>query len=141
MSGLKFMVALVMVLGIGWSYWYSVSFTVLGGMLGVVVYLFLGELTRRAIGFFYPNYVPGTKLHRRMRIIVRIRQTSGLAGIALLTPIFLSVPVGTYAAIALGYSWHRILVYMFVAFSFWAFLLFGLYHLIEWDVRSLWGGA
>ena len=136
MSAFKYMVAVVMVFGYSWDFWYSVSFTVLGGMFGVVGYTFFGELLRKGIRFLFPRYKGESLLETRRGLIEIIRSKGGLIGLSLLTPVFLSVPVGTIAAIALGYRWPKILIYMFFAFSFWAFLFFGLYDFLGIDFRA-----
>lgn len=136
MSAFKYMVAVVMVFGYSWNFWYSVSFTVLGGMFGVVLYTFFGELLRKGIQLVFPRYNGESILEKRKGLIEKIRSRGGLIGIALLTPIILSVPVGTVAAVAIGYRWPRILLYMFAAFSFWAFLFFGLYDFLGIDLRE-----
>jgi hypothetical protein len=50
-----------------------------------------------------------------------------LYGIAFLTPILLSVPIGTLMAAALEENKWRIKRYMFVSFAFWTLLLYGIY--------------
>lgn len=136
MAGFKYMVAVFMAFGYGWSIWYGISFTVLGGMLGVVVYMFFGAVLKRAIKRIFPAWSSSSRMEKQRLLAERVRNVAGLAGIALLTPVFLTVPIGTLSAIGLGYSWPRILVYMFVAFSFWSFLFFGSYELLDIDIRT-----
>mgnify|MGYP000123001593 CR=1 FL=1 len=137
MAGFKYMVAVFMAIGYGWSIWYSISFSVLGGMMGVLIYIFFGGLIKRLVRQFIPQLSRGSNLERRRVLIERVKGVAGLAGIALLTPVLLTVPIGTLSAVGLGYPWPRILVYMFVAFSFWSFLFFGLYDIVGIDIRAL----
>lgn len=136
MAGFKYMVAVFMAFGYGWNMWYSISFAVLGGMLGVVVYIFFGSVLKQMIRSFFPGWVNGNSMEKRRVMIEKVRNVAGLAGIALLTPVILTVPIGTLSAVGLGYPWPRIIVYMFVAFSFWSFLFFGLYDVLGIDIRS-----
>lgn len=105
--------------------------------MGVLIYIFFGGLIKRLVRQFLPQLSRGSNLERRRVLIERVKGVAGLAGIALLTPVLLTVPIGTLSAVGLGYPWPRIVVYMFVAFSFWSFLFFGLYDILGIDVRAL----
>lgn len=68
---------------------------------------------------------------RRNRSIVKIWKKYGLYGIAFLTPIILSIPIGTIIANSLVDNRKKILLYMFVSLVFWsAFMLtmFEIFH-------------
>lgn len=136
MAGFKYMVAVFMAIGYGWSLWYSISFSVLGGLLGVAVYMAFGSVLQQFIRRFFPGWVSEEKMAKRQQLVQRVRNVGGLAGIAFLTPILLTVPIGTLSAVGLGYRWPKVLVYMFVAFSFWSFLFFGLYDFTGFDLRE-----
>jgi hypothetical protein len=68
---------------------------------------------------------------KRNRKIVRIWTKYGLFGIALLTPIILSIPLGTLIANSLESNRKKIVLYMFVSILFWSLTmtsLFAIYH-------------
>lgn len=136
MAGFKFMVAVFMAFAYGWGIWYSIAFLVLGGMLGVTVFIFFGTMIKLLVRRWFPALTTGRNVERKRIIIERVRRWSGLAGIALLTPVFLTVPVGTFAAVGLGYRWPRIMVFMFIAFSFWSFFFVGLYMVLGIDLPA-----
>jgi hypothetical protein len=116
-SGLNFVEVLVCTIG--------------GGMLGVIVYLYLWELIVK----LYRRFVPikpkegGIKINNTRRWIVKIIVKYELYGIAFLTPILLSVPIGVLMAAALEESKWRIKRYMFFSFVFWTLLFYGVYAL------------
>jgi hypothetical protein len=57
---------------------------------------------------------------RRNRRIVKIWRSYGLFGIAAITPIILSIPIGTLVANSLESNKKRILLYMFFSTLFWS---------------------
>jgi len=138
-SGFKYVV------GVGSAIAYDLGFTIsvisafLGGITGVSVYIFFGESIRKGWSRWFPSK---RKVTRTRRFVVRLKQRGGLWAIAFLTPLILSVPLGTFAAVAIGYPWPRIMLAMSISFAFWSLLLFGLYDIIGFNlnefVRELW---
>lgn len=64
----------------------------------------------------------------RSRKIVRIWSKYGLIGLAALTPIFLSIPIGTFFITRLERNKRKILLYLFVSITLWSLLLTTLFH-------------
>jgi hypothetical protein len=60
---------------------------------------------------------------RKSRMFVKMKLKYGLSGIAFLTPILLSVPVGTFIATKLTHNKSKIFTYIAVAILFWAMAL------------------
>lgn len=60
---------------------------------------------------------------KRTRRMVRIWKRYGLVGIAALTPIIFSIPIGTFFMSRMEKNKKRILLYMFVSISIWSLLL------------------
>ena len=72
-----------------------------------------------------------TKSNRK---IVKIWARFGLAGIALITPVILSIPIGTLIANSLVSDRRKIILYMFFSILFWSVLMtsmFELYHAVD----------
>ena len=68
---------------------------------------------------------------KRNRKIVVIWKKYGLVGIAFLTPVILSIPIGTLIANSLVPDKKKIMVYMFFSVLFWAIFItvgFDIYH-------------
>jgi uncharacterized membrane protein YbhN (UPF0104 family) len=113
--------------------WAGFLITLGGSMLGVIIYVYAGEwllerwLARR------PNHKVFSKGTRRL---VRIKNNGGLWGIALLTPVLLSIPVGCLLAIAMEHHRMRIVRIMFFSLLIWGGLIFGLKELFDIDITA-----
>ena len=65
----------------------------------------------------------------RSRRIVRIWTTYGLVGLAALTPILFSIPLGTFVMTRLESNRKKILLYMFISIVCWSLLLTSLFEM------------
>ena len=92
--------------------------TTIGMMLSVVLITYAGT----ALLALWQRYrtEPPKRFTRRTRLAIRIWRRSGLAGIALLTPIILTPIGGTVLAVSFGVKRGLILLYMLVSAVFWA---------------------
>ena len=101
--------------------------TVGGGMIGVVAY----DLLLMEILYFIKKKrgIDPTKfqVNRKMRRLVTFRRKFGLAGIALLTPLVLQVPVGTLLAGTIEQNSRKVFAYMFVSFMLYSTIFYLLY--------------
>ena len=132
----KFMVAI----GLGYLFKYgvlqSIAITTTGGMIGVTFFTYLEELALM-LPFLNPQQPQsGIKINKKMRTIVHIKNSFGIYGIAFLTPIFLTVPIGTVMAHLLGESKTRVFAAMLIAFLFWSTIFFSLYYFLGIDLYS-----
>lgn len=106
--------------------------TVGGGMLGVVVYLYLWDLMLGVYYKFFPKklkpYKPVSKGRRKLfKFIIKYETL----GIALLTPILLSVPIGTILASTFEENKWKIKWYMFLSFLGWSVAIYFCYDFIK----------
>jgi hypothetical protein len=112
-------------------------------MLGVVVYTYLGKLFYRVWRKFNPAPDDKVRFTRLKRIVVIVRRRQGLVGIALLTPVLLTVPVGTFAANIIEPDKRLVLGYMAASFFLWSVGLVALDTWLNLDLldslRSLFG--
>lgn len=100
----------------------------LGMMTSVLLVLFAGSAIEQ-IQRRYRKAAPKL-FSKRTRLAVRIWQRSGLAGIALLTPILLTPIGGTVLAVSFRVSALRIIVAMLLSGAFWGVVLsWGMYQL------------
>ncbi|MCB0737838.1 MAG: hypothetical protein KDC92_10025, partial [Bacteroidetes bacterium] len=110
--------------------------TVIGGMVGVVAYdlllLEIIDFIKRKRGI-----EKRFRMNKRMRRLVRIRSKFGLIGIAALTPILLQVPVGTILAGTIEQNSKKVALYMFISFSFYSVLFYGLNVVFDFNPNSL----
>ena len=68
---------------------------------------------------------------RRNRRIVKIWRRWGLLGLALLTPVTISIPVGTFIATRLVPNRKKVFLYMFLSVLFWSVLLSSLFEIYQ----------
>ena len=89
--------------------------SVVGMMITVFLIVFSGDFIRNR---FYK--VKPKKFTKMTRYGVKIRQKFGLAGIAFLTPILFTPPVGAALSMAFRYDKKAILLQMFISAVAWA---------------------
>ena len=75
----------------------TLFFTVVGGVLSVLVFSFLSDKIYKLIKKRRQNKVK--KRSMKKALAIKTARKYGLFGIAFLTPIFLSIPIGTYLAL------------------------------------------
>ncbi len=137
-SGIKFLLGLGLVILYDFSFWFGFTVTVVGGTGGLFIFLIFGPGIDRLW-----NKMPWrrNKIRRKFtwsrRLIVRIKQNGGLIFIALLTPLILTIPLGVFSSLSLGYSWKEIVPSMILSIMFWSALILGLYHLIGFDLSKM----
>ena len=101
LSGLKYFFGLVnatFVCNLGFLP--SVLLTISGGMAGVFAFIILDKIAIR-LWRRYRKPITRVKFTKTRRLIVKVRSTYGLAGIAFLTPLLFQVPIGTIIALRL----------------------------------------
>jgi len=132
----KWLLGVLFILGSDLGFWPSVFWCAGGGMLGVVFYTYLGQLFYRVWRRFRPVADGRVRFTRLKRVIVWVRRRHGLTGIAVLTPILLTVPIGTFAANLLEPNKTLVLGYMAAAFLFWSLGLAGLDAWLQLDLLA-----
>ncbi|MGB1204709.1 MAG: hypothetical protein ACPG5B_03615 [Chitinophagales bacterium] len=130
----KYAVALGLIFYNDFNFIESISLAILGGMIGVFFFSFFGDAIIKLKNYLFKTEKKAFTVNRRTRFLVKVRRRYGLAGIAFLTPLFLTVPVGTMVASSL-YRKNRLKVYsyMFIAFAFWSVVLCGAYSWFGFD--------
>jgi hypothetical protein len=132
LSSVKFSIGGVPLAVVGYNFPFikAVATTSVGGILGVVIFLYLSEKILKAWYHFFPHKHPSHPQRskkkiftRRNRIIVSIKRSYGLLGISILTPLALSIPVGVFLAVRYFKDKQKILVYMITSVFLWSLLL------------------
>ena len=103
---------------------------IIGGIIGIVLFTYLGSYMQDYLVKTFPKRF-GRRFTSSNRFLVRIKQKFGLGGIAALTPIVLSIPVGILFALALTHDKKKIMVSMLLSMFFWATVLFLPYYLFN----------
>lgn len=75
-----------------------------------------------------------TKFNRR---VIRIKHRFGLTGIAILTPIFLSIPIGAFLAERFYKDKKKVIIYLSISAISWCFILYFIY-LFFYDTFRAW---
>jgi hypothetical protein len=119
-SGVKFILAAPLSFTLGFNFVQTILFTTLGGIIGIFFFFYLSEgilrLYRKILPFIKSFFsrkkwslnlknIPvkaviknKKSFSKKNKFIVLTRRKYGLFGIALLTPVLLSIPLGTFLA-------------------------------------------
>lgn len=133
----KYIFGVIGAISAGFNLVETLVVTVGGGMVGVVVYLYVWD----GLVWLYRKIIPrkaieGIRINNRLRLIVKVIKKYELYGVAFLTPLLLSVPVGVIVASAFEEDKWRIKRYMFFSFLGWSLFLYGIRTLFGIDVQS-----
>ncbi len=119
--------AVPLALSFGFSFFEAVVVTTLGGFTGVLAFVALSDIIlrklkeRRLKRKHTQELSPKKKIFsKKNRLIVHVKHRFGLLGIAVLTPLLFSIPVGCFLAIRYFKDKQRIIIYMFASILFWS---------------------
>lgn len=115
------------------SYIETLSLTISGGILGVFVFAFLTDY----IVMLWTYFITITKLNKiklfskktnvnakkftfKNKTIVKVKKNYGLIGLAILTPILLSIPVGTFISLRYFPERNKTISYLIISVILWA---------------------
>lgn len=149
-SGVKFLFAPLLSIGYGFTYLQTVLFTTVGGIAGVFFFYFLSKwLIGLYIKYcpFVISYFGGEEAKKRMeagdcrkpdkkkftrknKVLINMRKNYGFFGIIMLTPVLLSIPLGTFLAKKYYSKKSNILLYLSISVVFWSFCISSLYFFI-----------
>jgi len=98
-SAVKFFAGPLLAKSFGFGYLQTIFITSLGGIVGVLVFFNLGA----RIVHFFPNFFKPIKKNRKIftkknKFFVMLIRNYGLFGIAMFSPIIISIPVGSFLA-------------------------------------------
>lgn len=112
--------------GYGFGFWEVAGYSALGGILGVAIFIFLGASIQRGFRRVFPKKQSPKVFTRKNRFIVKVKKNFGLAGIAFITPWFLSVPIGTFISMGIYRNKRMVFLYQSASILLWSFLGAGL---------------
>ncbi len=141
-SSIKFLIAPALSFSMGLNFLQTLLSTTTGGITGVVFFFFLSrwlillyaryfvfymhKIKKNIYGFLnleIPVIIPARRFTRRNRFIIKIIRKYGLTGIVVLTPVLLSIPIGTFLATRYYSSNRYLLVYLISSVLFWSLLM------------------
>jgi hypothetical protein len=136
-SSVKYLFGIFAAIGADLNFIETLVCTVSGGMIGVLVYLYLWDRILWVYHKFFPKKHSDKPISKSKRRILRFVIRYELYGIVLLTPIILSVPVGTILAVTFEHNKWRIKRFMLIGFTAWTVVTYGLYKLLGININEL----
>lgn len=125
-SMVKFVAGPLAGLALSLSWWETAICTVVGMMLSVVIFVFLGSAIQQLIGQYRKN--KPKLFSKRTRMAVRVWKRSGMTGIAILTPLLFTPIGGTLIAVSFKVPKHTIIAQMLLWGAIWGIIMsFGLF--------------
>ncbi len=143
-SAIKFLVAAPTSYLFGYSYLHTIINMIIGGLIGVLFFYYSGRWLfahypvwkRKVIRFYHmllgipyqikqanELYVPKKVFTRKNRTIIKIREKFGFAGLIILTPVLLSIPLGTFIAVKYYSRRRDLLGWLSISVVGWSILL------------------
>lgn len=99
MSGIKFFAAPLLAKTFGFTFLETILVTSLGGVLGVFVFFNIGSRIFHFFPiFFKPINAKGKIFTKKNKFYVKLIRNYGLFGIAIFSPILISIPIGSFLA-------------------------------------------
>ena len=123
LSGIKFFFSPSTTYLSGYSFIETLGITISGGVIGILIFFYFGEFLKylfSGIRFSKKEKKTFTKSTRR---IVSIKSKYGLIGLAILTPVLLSIPLGSLLAAKYFDHDKRTLPFLILSVVLWSLLL------------------
>lgn len=129
-SAFKYMFGAISGAAIGLAWYESLICSMIGMLLMNVSVMQLGSLFGKLEKRFAKKRRKKNPFNKRTRWAIKIRQRLGMWGIAFLTPVVFTPPLGAFLAVTFGYSRREILIKMFFSSLAWgSFFVFFFYYL------------
>ena len=124
MSFVKFFLAIPLAFTFDFSFWQTFLITCFGGILGVLFFAQFRKVILKIYYRFFP-YKPKVRKKRGFKNVLAIKTAKkyGLFGIAFLTPIVFSIPLGTFLALHFFPNKKRTLPILIASVLGWSFIL------------------
>jgi hypothetical protein len=127
LSTFKFVLGGVpLALTLGFSFFETVVVTSFGGFTGVLIFVGLSDFIIKRIKQRRQQKIDSKVIDRKKkftrtnRLIIHVKHRFGLWGIAALTPLLFSIPIGCFLATRYFKDKQKIIVYMFASILFWS---------------------
>lgn len=122
-SATKFFFAPGISTSLGYNFAETLIITSSGGILGVIVFYYFGEFIFRLYDRFSRklkrNRSPKV-FSRKNKLIVKVKSKWGLIGLAIITPVLLSIPVGSFIAARFFNTHQRTLATLIISVILWS---------------------
>ncbi|MCK5823285.1 MAG: hypothetical protein KAG95_04730 [Bacteroidales bacterium] len=118
----------------------TILLTSVGGTIGILSFAFLTKpisiafnliVDKTRKNLFFKKFISQSKIMKKQksvfskknRRVIRVKQKFGLLGVATITPIILSIPVGTFIAVKYYSLSSKTLLFLISAVIFWSVAL------------------
>ena len=122
-SMVKLILGVPLALSLDFSFWQTVLFCFIGGSFVVIFFAFFTEKVTNLYYKFLPKKVKVDKEEKetfKQKMVRKARKKYGLIGLAFLTPVFLSIPFGTFITLRYFPNKVKTLPYLFVSVFLWS---------------------
>lgn len=131
LSATKFLTAPITSLNIGFGYLETLLITTTGGIFGVIAFYYLSAGIVFLFEKLWQKFGPKPKGKPKKRkvftmknkLIVRVKREYGLIGLAAVTPIFLSIPLGTFLAARYFHDPKKVISYLSASVLVWSIIV------------------
>lgn len=153
-SGVKFLIAPFISFQLGYNYLQTIIITTIGGIVGVFFFYYLSNGLLKLFRRTWPKikkYFSGRHLHsktiavekvksriksrkyfsRKNKFIVMTKRKYGLWGIAALTPVLLSIPLGTFLANKYYRNKKSVLLSLTISVLCWSIIMSSFYFVFK----------
>jgi hypothetical protein len=116
----------------------TIFYTNIGGLLGIIASAILSKGLIKIYISFWPDKLKrkiknGKKFSRRNRLLVNLKKKYGLLGIAFLTPVLLSIPLGTFLVAKYYGQSKKSYGYLLFSQLIWSFV----YTVFYFEIKTL----
>ncbi len=124
MSFVKFFLAIPLAFTFDFGFWETFLITCVGGILGVLFFAQFRKVILKIYHKFFP-YKPKAHKKRGFKnaLAIKTAKKYGLFGIAFLTPIVFSIPLGTFLALHFFPNKKKTLPILIASVLGWSFIL------------------
>lgn len=133
-SALKYSMSSLVVVAGNLGPWGTFS-NVLGGIVGIVMFTVFGDHIKKWFIHRNPEKY-GKHFSKFSRRLVYFKKYFGLGGLAFVTPLLLSIPLGVMMALFLTSNERKIILYMCLSLVFWSLIIFVPYYVFDIDVAA-----
>jgi hypothetical protein len=132
LASVKYLFAAIPLLMANTHWFLGMLLCAIGGTIGVIVFTFLGE----QITLFFQKKNLFISTFKRKRKFINLKNGYGLIGIALISPIGISIPLGCIISVAISNDRKKVMLYQLASVFFWSILLFGCKGLFNFDLSQ-----
>ncbi|GAH34192.1 unnamed protein product [marine sediment metagenome] len=125
LAATKFAVAVGVLVSPVTNYSYLESFLTLttGGFTGIFFFYYFSNWVNKMITKLFQNKKKKKVFSKKVKRFINIKNKYGLIGIALITPVVISIPVGNFIASRFFSKKKYTLLFMLAGVVFWALIL------------------